>query len=124
MGLVRQSGGILFPVLTIEAIYCDIELVPVIQAAPGYGVSIRVRAWDIKAFHAAGLAEEMLRCAGVESVLGQGVQALQQAEIGRWHDDMYVPAHRADRAVAVFHLECVGKVDFETHCAAMASARM
>ena len=113
-----------FPVLTIERVDCRTERLPAIDTAPRHGKSVWVGARDIEALNAACFAEQVFRCARVEGVFGDVVCALTQTKTRGGNDDVDVSAHRADRAIAVFNVKCVWKINFEPNSAAMTAALM
>ena len=91
-----ERGCVLLPVNAIKFIDGDVQIHPIVDAAPGHGEPVLVGAWHVKAFDAAGLAETMFRPACVERVLRELVSAFAQTEPRRRHDDMDIAAHRAD----------------------------
>ncbi len=121
---MREGRGIVFPVLTVKLVDGDIEIHPIVQAAPRHRKSVLIGARDIEAFDPARLAKAMLRPARIERVLTEIVSAFQKAKSRGRDDHMDVSAHRANRTVAVFHFKRFGKIDFETHRLAVTTASM
>src|SRR5690242_11395446 len=95
-----------------------------IEAARVDAVTMRMRTRNVERFHTAVFAEQVPRGAGVETVFGERVFALQQAEARSGHDEMQETRHAADRAVAFLHLRMRRRIHFETHAAAVAAAGM
>ncbi len=60
----------------------------------------------------------------VEGVLGERVGPFYQGEAAGGNDDVVIPAHCADAAIANLHIEGVRYLDGEAYCAAMAAAFM
>ena len=64
----------------------------------------------------------MFRAACIESVFNQIVRTRQKPKPAGRNNDVDIPAHRADRAIAILNLEGFGKIGFELDCAAMTAA--
>ena len=67
-------------------------------------------------------AEQMLGRAGAEAVGGEGVAAAQQGEVLVRHDQVAKAGHRADRAIAIEHLDRRRNLGREPDLLAMTAA--
>ena len=81
-----------------------------------------VGAGHVERLDPAGRAEQMLRGAGVKSVSGQYVGALQEPELVLFNDKMQVAAHSANGTIALRHLQFLRRRHFKSHLATMAAA--
>lgn len=102
MGQRRCIG---FPILAVKLVDRHIQVHPVIQATPGDREAILIRAWDVKALYPARLTKLVFGAARIERVLAEMVSTFEQAKSGCRDDHVNIPAHRADRAIAILHLE-------------------
>ena len=119
-----EGARIGFPVLAVKFIDSHIEIHPIIQAPPGHGEAVLVGPRHIEALYPAGLTKAVFRAARIERIFRQIVRAFYEPEARRWHDDVNIAAHRADRTIAVFHFERLWKLHLKTNRAAMTASEM
>src|SRR3569623_1133316 len=93
-----------------------------VEGVEVHAPSLRMRARLVEALDAAGPAEEMFRGASAEAVAGQRRFSGEQAEVAMGHDQVTESARRADRAIAVEHLDSRRHLGLEPHRPAMAAA--
>ena len=114
-------GAGLFPVAPVERRDRERDRLRV-EAAHVDAVAVRVRARNIERFDAAGLAERVPGDAGIEGVNAQIFRSLEQLESGARYDEVQVARFRADRTVALAHLDVLGRFHFEPNRAAVAAS--
>lgn len=66
---MRQGAGIGFPVLAVKLVHCNVQIHPIVEAAPGHCEAILIGARHVKTLDAACLAEAMFCAARIERVL-------------------------------------------------------
>src|SRR5262249_33735497 len=84
--------------------------------------AVGVRARHVERLDPADRAEQVPGHPGVERVRGELVRAAQQPEPRLRHHEVQVAGLRADRAVALVHLDLGGRVDLEADAAAVTAA--
>src|SRR5215467_964988 len=113
-------GGLAIAV--VEGLDGDLRERRSIEAAQIDAVAVGVGARYVEGFHSAAAAEQVPRDAGVEPVLSERLLSAQQAKAGARYDQVEVPAHAADRAVALAHRDPGRRLHLEGDGAAMTAA--
>ena len=114
-----QSACVLFPVASVEGFNGE-RARRGVEAADVDVDPVRVRAGYVERFDAAGFAERVFGCAGVEGVGREVFCAACDAEFLRRHDEVQEARLRAQRAIAVLSDDVVRRFDLERDGAAVA----
>lgn len=88
---MSEALGVGFPVLSIKRINLHVEVLPVIQASPGNSDAVGVRPGNVVALYSADRAEQMLSGACIESILREGICALNKLEVASRNYNVDIP---------------------------------